>query len=136
MYMLALQRYNFNVIYKPGKELIVADALSRACTQTSGNDDLDINDEICVVTQPNISDEYWEKIREYTKNDDELQKLSNVFLQGWPINKKILHNSVRPYVKFKSELTVENGIIFKSNRCIISTKLRKTILEKIHYSHS
>lgn len=100
--MLALQRYNFNVIYKPGKELIVADALSRACTQTSGNDDLDINDEICVVTQPNISDEYWEKIWEYTKNDDELQKLSNVFLQGWPFNKKILHNSVRPYVKFKS----------------------------------
>jgi hypothetical protein len=35
--------------------------------------DLDINDEICVVTQPNISDEYWEKIREYTKNVDELQ---------------------------------------------------------------
>jgi hypothetical protein len=39
--MLAIQRYNFNVIYKPGRELIVADALSRACTQTSGNDDPD-----------------------------------------------------------------------------------------------
>jgi hypothetical protein len=88
MYMLALQRYNFNVIYKPGKELIVADALSRACTQTSGNDDLDINDEICVVTQPNISDEYWEKIREYTKNDDELSNYQMFSYRGGPSIKK------------------------------------------------
>ena len=30
--LLRLQRYNFTLKYKPGKELIVADMLSRACT--------------------------------------------------------------------------------------------------------
>ncbi|KAF2892182.1 hypothetical protein ILUMI_13991, partial [Ignelater luminosus] len=40
-----------------------------------------------------------------------------------------------PYFRYKGELTVENGMIYRNNSCVIPSTLRKTVLEKIHYSH-
>ena len=39
--LLKLQRYNINLVYKPGKELYIADTLSRAYQQA---DEIDISD--------------------------------------------------------------------------------------------
>jgi hypothetical protein len=81
--LLALQRYNFHLVYKPGKDLIIADALSRAYSEIDEeSDDLGLGDQVCVVTEPNISDEYFDKIKTATKIDPELQLLSKVILSG------------------------------------------------------
>lgn len=134
--LLSLQRYQFSLTYRPGKELIIADTLSRACPPVSQNDkELDFTDQICIVQEVNISDEYMQKVKSETLNDPELIELTQTLLKGWPNNNKSLHTMIRPYSRFKSELTVEDGIVYKNNSCVIPHTLRKNVLEKIHYSH-
>ena len=47
--LLRLQRYDLNVVYKPGSELYVADALNRAYIDISSDDQLEEELEVCVV---------------------------------------------------------------------------------------
>ncbi|XP_063917307.1 uncharacterized protein K02A2.6-like [Zophobas morio] len=133
--LLALQKYEFTLTYKRGKDLIIADTLSRACAPDSASQDLDFNDQICVVTEANISDAFLNKVKSETATDPEMQELVRVILTGWPKTNKKLNNQLRPYYRYKSELTVENDIIYKNNSCVIPRKLRKNILHNIHYSH-
>lgn len=133
--LLSLQKYQFTLIYKKGKDLVIADTLSRACLPGTADNEFENNDQICVVAEPHVSDEVMQKIKTETEKDTELQYLKAVILNGWPKNNKSLNNFVRPYVRYKSELTIEDEIIYKGNSCVIPTKLRKMILEKVHYSH-
>lgn len=133
--LLSLQKYQFPLVYKRGKDLVIADALSRASPPESANDEFEFLDQICAVTQPNVSDEYMEKIRNETLSDSELQTLKNVILERWPKHNKKISNLARPYIRYKSELTIYDGIIYKGNSCVVPQKLRKSVLEKIHYSH-
>lgn len=133
--LLSLQKYQFTLVYKRGKDLIIADTLSRACEPSTASNELDIVDQVCVVSEPHISDEILGKIKAETEKDIELNNLKTVILNGWPKVNKTLNNLVRPYMRYKSELTFEQGIIYKGNSCVIPVTLRKLVLEKIHYSH-
>ncbi|KAF2890602.1 hypothetical protein ILUMI_15571, partial [Ignelater luminosus] len=115
--------------------LIIADSLSRACIPTTASEDLENNDQICVVNETQISDEFIQKIKVEINNDRKLLDLAEVIKNEWPHNNKTLNNRVRPYSRYKGELTIENGMIYRNNSCVIPSTLRKTVLEKIHYSH-
>ena len=71
--LLQLQRYTFNLVYKPGKELIPADTLSRAYVKSSShNDDLK-EDLVCavnlVIENLPVSDPKLKAIQDATEND-------------------------------------------------------------------
>jgi hypothetical protein len=48
---LSLQKYDINLIFKPGKELIIADNLSRATLPEKFEDNLNLELQICLVEQ-------------------------------------------------------------------------------------
>ena len=56
-------------------------------------------------------------------------------MNGWPEERKLVSEEVRPYLHHREELTVENGIIFKGDRCVIPLAMRADLLRKLHSSH-
>lgn len=132
--LLQLIKYQFTLKYKRGSELVIADALSRAYLPDQQNSE-EISEIICVVNSgPHISDEMSEKIRRETANDKTLQLLYDTIVRGWPNHNKV-HDSIKIYCKYKSDLVVDNGIIYKGIACLVPHALRSEILRKIHYAH-
>ena len=85
--MLRLQRYHLSVSYIPGKEMHLADALSRA--YITGEPDRDLSQDIevmvhAVVRDIPATDNKLEEIRMRTEEDRTLQRLKQVVQQGWP----------------------------------------------------
>ena len=72
--LLQLQRYTFTLIYKPGKDMILADTLSRAYLNAKPeSNDLE-DDLICavnlIVNNLPVSDPKLQEIRTRLHNDD------------------------------------------------------------------
>ena len=76
--MLELQRYGFEVHYRKGVELYVADTLSRAPSDKGATSDEELRSEfeqVSAIEDTEVSDERLKELMEYTANDDVLQKV-------------------------------------------------------------
>jgi transposase InsO family protein len=140
---LRLQRYDIELSYKQGKHMYIADTLSRAYLKTN-KDEVKTQDEILLVRsdidveveQINmadylvISEERQKLIAKATKQDKTLEQLIKVIEQGWDTS--YIPNDLNPYYNVRDELSVQNGIIFKGDRCIIPSMMRNEIMSQIH----
>ena len=54
---------------------------------------------------------------------------------GWPSTIQQVPVPLKPYMPFRDDLAVEDGIAMKSHRIIIPTVLQKEILTKLHAAH-
>ena len=142
--LLRLQKYDINIQYKIGKHMYLADTLSRAHLPEKGGSNNDRNEVLTLdqeVEQINmcdylpISDPKVKEIQQETERDDSLQVLKSVILNGWPNTKENAPMEVHPYFHVRDELSVQNGIIFRGERCIIPATMRATTMQKIHSSH-
>ena len=70
-------------------------------------------------------------LREETAKDETMQILKNFILEGWPINKKDILDSIKVYSSMKDELTVNGELIFKGLRIVVPMAQRKIIKQKI-----
>ena len=82
-----------------------------------------------------VSDEKLEEVRKTTKDDNELQELQKYVHRGWPNTPKDLPAMIRPYWNHRDEITVIDGIVFKSQKIIIPEALRSEMLGRIHTGH-
>ena len=138
--LLRLQRYDITVQYKKGKEMVLADTPSRAWHED--NEPLTVNsEEVCSLETVNaaqfllVTKESIEKLQQSTTEDEVMSQLKLAIQQGWPDNKKDAHPLVVPYYNVRDKLLTHNGLVFKGERVVILTELRKMMLERIHYSH-
>lgn len=132
--LVQVQKYDFKLVYKRGKDLIIADALSRAYINVRDNDDSEAHVNL-VKLQMGASDELLTKIKTETNKDPDLVELSRVILTGWPNNNIKLHYKIKIYSKYKSELSVVDGVVYKNRSIVIPSNMRKYILDKLHYNH-
>lgn len=129
--LLKLQGYDMEVEYQPGKDIVLADTLSRLpSTHNTETIDLDVR-----VDFVRFSDERIQELRNKTKADPVLQALSETIVTGWPEAIKELPTSIRSYWSFRDELSVEDGILLKGTRVVIPESMQTFILEKLHYGH-
>ena len=131
--MMKLQRYDYNMIYTPGKQLLMADALSRATGQTkhpvsSSETEVSVHVDL-VLSQIPASDEQLTKIAAETSQDPMLNKVIRCLDNEWP------KNSCKQYYPFRDELSVVNGILLKANRIVVPVSMRNEMLERIHDGH-
>ena len=114
--MLRLQRYNLDVVYKPGSQMFVADHLSRAFLSETDPDDKDVEvfalelETMDPLSTVKISSESLPRLQKTMDEDPVLQTLKNTILVGWPDPKEEVPLSVREYWNFREELTLHNGI--------------------------
>ncbi|XP_055923337.1 uncharacterized protein K02A2.6-like [Eupeodes corollae] len=119
-FMLRLQSYDLQVVYKPGKYMYTADTLSRAPlsekTLTEFDNDLTLHCNL-LISMLSVSQERLQKIKEASNNDD------------------ILSKECMTYYKIKDDLHVIDDILLKSNRIVIPSSMRKEVLKLIHEGH-
>ena len=136
--LLRMQRYDYTIIYKPGKELVVPDMLSRPRlpeTQEKSMEE-DINYHVHqVISNFPATESKLEEIRKETNDDEQVQDLKKLILSGWPESRSRVKESVREYWNIRDELSVINDIIFKSDPIVVRTVMQREMLEKIHQGH-
>lgn len=147
--LLRLQRYLLRVEYKQGKDLHIADFLSRtpqahtthpqmqtpATVYAMGLTSQDI-EQVIHTSDVNISTKTLESIKTHSAQDTLFQALHAQINRGWPDSRQAMCRSVQPFWTYREELTTDQGLIFKGNRVYIPETLRTTFLQKIHTGHS
>lgn len=134
---LNVQKYDLIVSYKPGKELLLADALSRVfLDETNSSTTEEIDAQVCLIEEKlPVTIQKRQEFIDESQKDEEIQLLIKFTNSGWPMNKTKLPNIVKPYFSFADELNVINGLVFKGERLVEPKVLRKMVLDKIHYAH-
>ena len=128
--LLKAMNYMYTLEYKPGKEIPVADALSRAPASEPCDEET-----IHLITEQHFSSIRLDEIRGATLTDKTLMDLSEIIVKGWPNEKRQLNDSLKPFYDFRDELSVQDGIVVKGERVIIPEKLRRQMKERVHQGH-
>jgi hypothetical protein len=132
--LLRLLQYDIEVVYKRGKEMFIADMLSRAYLPADPSQTNHFR-QINAVGHLKISQEKIKQLQEATNTDEVMTNLKAVILQGWPDSKQEVPAQVTPYFSYRDELTLHNGLIFKGERVIVPETIRIPIKEQLHSSH-
>lgn len=129
--IMKLQRYDFELIYTPGKHLVIADTLSRAPVMSEASStEKDIENHVNMIVQSlPVSDVKTKQVRDELDKDTELQTVMKNMLTGWP------RGSCPKYFNIRAELSVANGLLLRDNRLVIPQSLRPEILRQIHEGH-
>ena len=132
--MLRLQKYTFQLIYKKGKHMYLADTLSRAplkTTEQHSNEEASFE----VMSVQHISSSRLDELRDHTARDKDLQALCKIIQNGWPMRAVNLPASVRQYFTFGDELAIEDGVVMKGPKAVIPQSLRREYIAILHRGH-
>ena len=61
--------------------------------------------------------------------------LNKVVLVGWPAQESEVPDKIRAYWDFRDEISVYDGVLFKSHQVIVPASLLPDLLQKIHKAH-
>ena len=84
---------------------------------------------------PRLQETTENHFREETSKDVTLATLYKVIVHGWPEDRSVISESLRPYWNFRDELSGQNGIIYKGMQVMVPQSMRKEMLRKIHANH-
>ena len=133
----------FTVIYKKGRDIPVADALSRV-TPMDPEDNIKlpiiavnmITKLVLMSTfaQDNFSRKL-DRIRKSTSQDNQLTRLSRYINTGFPCEKKNLPRDLQDYWNYRDTLSIKNGLITCGSRIIVPHEMRAEMMQYIHEGH-
>lgn len=138
--LLRLQKYDLKLQYKKGKEMFLADTLSRAflpeqsisATHSAFVHELEVIDH--QVGLP-VSKERLQQLKHASAEDPVFQHLRSAITGGWPAKRLDVRRCLHPYFDIRNELTVQGELIFKGQQLVIPAALRKELMEVTHGSH-
>ena len=139
-FRMRLMRYSYTIKHIPGKDLVIADTLSRA--PLSGpltKQDKQLSEDLNLYVSSVIeglpaSEKRLQQIRSYQNEDEVCQQLKE-FSQGeWP-DKSNLRSALKSYWPERSNITIQQGLLMKDTRIIIPSAMRLEILDAIHAGH-
>uniref|UniRef100_A0A8C7WXQ6 Gypsy retrotransposon integrase-like protein 1 n=1 Tax=Oryzias sinensis TaxID=183150 RepID=A0A8C7WXQ6_9TELE len=144
--LVQVQGYNFEVMYRPGPQMVLADTLSRLPNpENSSEIELDEridglifepeDPEMYTIALINFSPDKQNTLRAETSKDLKLSALKEVILQGWPEKIQDLPKHLRAFWAFRDELGIETGVIFKGRQVLIPDSMTESILKQLHSSH-
>ena len=118
--LLRLQRYDHVIKYKPGKEMVIADTLSRAygmeqhesvhmcSTQSAFEKSLEA---VNALDDVRLEKEKVTQLKEATAQDSVLADLIDITKHGWP-QEKMVAPQMRPYFHHRDEIVEADGLLF------------------------
>ena len=134
--LLQLQKYSLNVRYKRGKQMHLADTLSRA--YLPGEMSVAEVEELEYVSHTEslalaLAD--LQCLQHAASQDMAMQELRHVIQQGWPLSKAEVPDTVRPYFDFRDQMTIQGQLVFKGPVVVIPAALRSEMMAKCHATH-
>ena len=127
---LKLQPYSFRIIHISGKNIGLADCLSRF-PQAATSSDERMDDDLMVCIADTTTQRIHHRVREETSKDEELTELKKLILFGWE-KKSYISNL---YNDYQSELSTYNGVVYRGNRVVVPKSMRPEMLKTLHSSH-
>ena len=143
---MRLLRYRANARHVPGKDLVIADTLSRApldlnnASKSVVNSIHMLNEEVELYVNNiqgdwAISDSRLDAIREAIQCDDDLSCAFEYTKTGWPAHLNNVSAGARPYYPVRAHLSVVDGLLIHDNRVVIPGQMRGEILRLLHEGH-
>ena len=140
--LMRMMRFNPTAVFAPGKDLVVADTLSRSPQDVTHevNDVVQLEEDVAAYIDAvrqswPVSDEKLREIATLTSEDRILQKAISLTSSGWPASIGEVDPTLREFYSVRSDLSVNEGLLIKGSRIVIPEKLREDILSKIHAGH-
>ena len=63
------------------------------------------------------------------------QVLKAVIQKGWPEHESNMPSIISPYFNMRNEMSIQDGLIFKEERVVVSRASRSELLRRIHCSY-
>ena len=139
-FRMRMMKYTYTIFNVPGKNLVMADVLSRAPAQQQTADDDEWNSEVdayvrAIFNSLPATDKRIQQIQASQEKDPTCILLKKYCLEGWPSKQK-LKGEIRKYLQTASELSICEGLILRNySRIVIPKALQKEILQKLHKGH-
>ena len=138
-FKMRLMRFDFSISHVAGKDLNIADTLSRAPVENMSQSDTDFENETkafvdVVMSNLPASQNRIELIKTESAKDEICRNLISYCRDGWPEKSK-LDEKLRPYWTMQGEFTVHDNLLFKGTRIVIPHSLQNEILNRVHDGH-
>ena len=134
--LLRLQKHDIDLIFSPGNSIPVPGALSRAYLPNTEEDDKSLEYQVhLLVSNLSVSEPKSREIQNATENDQVLQKLRKLILDGFPDSKSSMPPELLPCFQVRSGLSIADGLNFKGDKIVIPSALQKEMKERIHMGH-
>ena len=130
--LLKLQPYDFVLKYKKGKDIGLADCLSRFPT---GKASKLLDDELMICKIECVGYNNHDEWLNATHNDEALQLVRKCIIKGWPDDKCGVPDLIKPYWHHRDELSTYNGLVYKGLRLVIPFAKRADMLKLVHKAH-
>ena len=133
---MRMMRYFFEVIYVPGKNLVIEDTLSRAPVEEADNDLQDlVEGHVAMITATlPASDAMLQRIKTATSQDPQLAGLMDVLRSKWPEHKHDVKSALKVFWDLRHTLSEADGIVLKGTQIVVPRQLR-TEMTKAHTGH-
>ncbi|XP_045027188.1 uncharacterized protein LOC123470696 [Daphnia magna] len=135
---LQLQVYSYQLLYKPGKELYLADTLSRAPdTQEYATDQSQKNEEFvhAMLIYVILGETAKEKYAKATHSDATLQLVIGLVEVGWPNHKRDCPVPAKPFWSERASLSTAGGLLLRGHQVVVPVSLQSEILKQFHDGH-
>ena len=128
--LLQLQWYNLTIKYKPGRDMLLTDALSRCPSRGSEEIKLDMRVDYVAFNKAWIT-----KLKEVTREDPIIGIVYQLTQQGWLHQRRHIPRMIRAYWDFRDELSTDDGLLLKEPCIVILSCLHEEYIERLHYGH-
>ena len=122
--------YDVTIRYRPGKEMLLTDALSRCPSRASGEIKLDMRVDYIAFSKTWIA-----KLKDTTREDPILGTVYQLTQQGWPHQRRHTSRMARVYWDFRDQLTTDEELLLMGPRIVIPSCLREEYLQRLHQGH-
>ena len=129
-----LMGFSFSMSHVPGKELVLADSLSRAPVSNASMDDEQFQQEVeafvnSIIHQLPTSEQWLHNTMEQQHTDEACQQLAEFCHKGSP-SRSCLRGAIKFYLPVANEQSIHNRYLLRENRLVIPTALCQKILQK------
>ena len=140
-FKLRLMRYDYDIFHTPGKDMFIADLLSRP---NSGAVCDEVSKAVCnkveayvnsIVSSSAYGDVKEEKLREEVSKDSDALKCIEYLYSGWPSEMDGSSKELIGLYGSRKRLSIYNNILLYDSRLYIPKSLRLQYLEICHEGH-
>ena len=127
----------FNMQYREGMEIPLADALSQVTPLPMEEDGIQLPIIAINMVTANIpySSNELDNIHKETRKESTHTILKHYINMGWPCERKMVPQELHLYWNFQEDLSVRDGLVTKGSRLLIPSTLHRKVLEQIHEEH-